>query len=84
MLMRLASIISVVSLVACVSPPEQAGQQAAAAAARQAWWPIQFADENKCRIQGYQEGTDALAQCVSTTIARQREPHRCTYCRSLD
>jgi hypothetical protein len=96
MLMRLAGIISVVSLVACVSPAPQPGQQTVGAAvsagepiaedlqARDPWWQVRFADENQCRIQGFQEGTDALAQCVGTTIARQRAPHRCTYCRSLD
>jgi hypothetical protein len=83
-LIRLASIMSMVSLVACVSPPEQTTQQAAASTAREAWWPIQFADQNKCAIEGFQPGTDAFAQCVSGTIERQREPHRCTYCRSVD
>jgi hypothetical protein len=94
--MRFASVMFIVSLVGCVSPAQQARQQAAAPAmhaeepiagnlqAEKAWWPVRFADENKCIIQGYQRGTDAFAQCVSTTVARQREPHRCTYCRSLD
>ena len=96
MLVRLAGIISVVSLVACVSPAPQQAQQPAGAAmhagepiagdvqAREAWWPVRFADENQCRMQGFQEGTDTFTQCVSTTLARQRAPHRCTYCRSLD
>ena len=96
MLMRFAGILSVVSLAACISPAPQPGQQAAGEAmhageaiagdpqARDPWWQVRFADENKCRIEGFQEGTDAFAQCVSTTIARQRSPHRCTYCRSLD
>lgn len=76
--MRLAYIIPVFLLLACVSPEEQARQQAAAAAA------LRFADENKCRIQGFQDGTDAFAQCVNMTIEQQSRPHRCTYCRSLD
>jgi hypothetical protein len=96
MLMRFASIISVLSLVACVLPAEEARQQSVPAAiqagepiagsqqAREAWWPVQFADENKCIIQGYQEGTDAFAQCVRITIEQQSQPHRCIYCRSLD
>jgi hypothetical protein len=96
MRMRFASIISVLSLVACVSPAEQARQQSAPAAiqagepiagsqqVREAWWPIQFADKNKCIIQGYQEGTDAFTQCVRMTIEQQSQPHRCIYCRSLD
>jgi hypothetical protein len=79
MLMRFASTISVVSLVACVSPAQQAGQQAAARTAQ-----IEFADQNKCRIQGFQEGTNAFDQCLRVTIEQQRRPHRCTYCRSLD
>jgi len=74
MLMRLAGIISVVSLVACVSQAPQPGQQATGAAihagepiagnlqAREAWWPVRFADQNQCRIEGFQEGTDAFAQ----------------------
>jgi hypothetical protein len=65
MLVRLASLISVVSLMACVSPAQQTRQQAAGAAmhagepiagdrqAREAWWPVRFADENQCIIQGY-------------------------------
>lgn len=96
MLMRWASTICVLSLVACVSPAEQARRQSLPAAmqagepmagsqqVRQAWWPVQFADENKCIIQGYQEGTGAFAQCVRTTIEQQSQPHRCIYCRSLD
>jgi hypothetical protein len=96
MLMRLAGIISVLSLMACVSPGPQPGQQAPGTAldagepvagdlqAREAWWHVRFADENQCRMQGFQEGTDTFARCVGTTLARQRAPHRCTYCRSLD
>jgi hypothetical protein len=96
MLMRVASIIPVFLLLACVAPAQQAGPQAASAAihagepiagnaqARGAWWPIRFADENQCIIKGYQSGTDAFAQCVSTTMEQQNRPHRCTYCRSLD
>jgi hypothetical protein len=83
MLVRLASIISVVSLMACVAPAEQARQQTAVASAHEAR-SIQFAAQNKCMIQGYQEGTDAFAQCVRTTMEQQSRPHRCTYCRSLD
>jgi hypothetical protein len=82
--MRLACLMPVFLLLACVSPEDHAREQAAAAAARDPWWQIQFADENQCRIKGFQVGTDAFAQCVSAAIARQREPHRCTYCRSLD
>jgi uncharacterized membrane protein len=70
--MRFASVISVLSLVACVSPAEQARRQAVASAQREAWWPIQFADENQCIIQGYQEGTDAFDQCVMMKIDQQR------------
>jgi hypothetical protein len=84
MVMRLACIISMVSLMACVSPPEQTRQQVAASAARQAWWPIQLADQNKRAIESFQPSTDAYAQCVRTTIERQHQPHRCTYCRSVD
>jgi hypothetical protein len=84
MLMRLASSLPLCLLLACVSPKEQARQQAAATVAHEAWWPIQFADQNKCMIQGFQEGTDAFAQCVRMTIDQQRRPHRCTYCRSVD
>ena len=79
MLIRLASIIPVFLLLACVSPAQQAGQQAAARAAQ-----IEFADQNKCRIQGFKEGTDAFDQCVRMTIEQQSRPHRCTYCRSVD
>jgi len=78
MIIRLACFIPVFLLLACVSPEEQARQQAAAAAA------IRFTDENRCRIQGFQEGSDAFAQCVRMTIDQQSRPHRCTYCRSLD
>ena len=84
MLMRLACLMPLFLLVACVSPGEQARQQTATSVAQKALSPIQFADRNKCMIEGFLEGTDAFAQCVSTTIIRQREPHRCTYCRSLD
>jgi uncharacterized membrane protein len=76
MLMRLAGIISVVSLVACVSPAQQARQQATVTAERQAWWPMQFADENQCRMQGPPEGTDAFAQCVTMKLDQQSRPHR--------
>ena len=96
MLIRFASIVVMVPLVACVFPAEQARQQSAVATihagepiagnaqARDAWWPVRFADENQCMIKGYQVGSQAFAQCVSTTIERQNRPHRCTYCRSLD
>jgi hypothetical protein len=96
MLMRLASVIPVFLLLSCVSPAQQAGQQAAAAAihagepiagnaqAREALWSVRFADENQCTIKGYQAGTQAFVQCVRTTIEEQSRPHRCTYCRSLD
>jgi hypothetical protein len=95
-LMRLASIISVFLLLACVSPVQEAGQNATSAAvhagepiagdtqAREAWWPVRFADENQCIIKGDEAGTDAFAQCVRTAIEQQNRPHRCTYCRSLD
>ena len=79
MFIRLASTIPVFLLLACVSPAQQAGQQAAARAAQ-----IEFADQNKCRIQRFQEGTDAFAQCVKETMEQQSRPHRCIYCRSLD
>jgi hypothetical protein len=79
MLMRLACIAPVFLLLSCVSPEEQARQQAAARAAQ-----IEFADQNKCRIQRFQEGTDAFAQCVRETMEQQSRPHRCIYCRSLD
>jgi hypothetical protein len=65
-------------LLACVSPEEEARQQAAAAAAQE------VADQNRCMFQGFQEGTDAFAQCVRMTIYQQHRPHRCTYCRSVD
>ena len=78
MLRRLAYIIPLFLLLACASPEEQARQQAAAAAAQE------VADQNRCMIQGFQEGTDAFAQCVRMTIDQQRRPHRCTYCRSVD
>jgi hypothetical protein len=75
MLIRLASIIPVFLLLACVSTAQQAGQRAA---------QIEFADQNKCRIRGFKEGTDAFDQCVRMTIEQQSRPHRCTYCRSVD
>ena len=78
MLRRLAYIIPLFLLLACASPEEQARQQAAAAAAQE------VADQNRCMIQGFQEGTDAFAQCVRMAIDQQRTPHRCTYCRSVD
>jgi hypothetical protein len=96
MLMRFASVISVVSLMACLSPTEQAKEQSATSVVHAgelsaghsqtltASWSTQFADQNKCAIQGFQPGTDAFAQCVRTTIEQQSRPHRCTYCRSLD
>jgi hypothetical protein len=52
--------------------------------AREAWWPVRFADENQCIMQGYREGTDAFAQCVRMTIDQQSRPHRPAYVRSLD
>jgi hypothetical protein len=78
MLRRLTYIMPLFLLLACASPEEQARQQAAAAAAQE------VADQNRCKIQGFQEGTDAFAQCVRMTIDRQHKPHRCTYCRSVD
>jgi hypothetical protein len=84
MLTRLACTIPVFLLLACATPEERAEQEAAAAAAHESWWPIRFADQNRCIIQGFQQGTDAFAQCVEMTIDRQRRPHRCTYCRSVD
>ena len=78
MLRRLTYIMPLFLLLACASPEEQAGQQAAAAAVQE------VADQNRCRIQGFQEGTDAFGQCVRITIDQQRRPHRCTYCRSVD
>lgn len=76
MLVRLTWVIPVLVLVACVSPEEQARKQAAVMAERAAWWPSRLADENQCRIQGFQEGTDAFAQCVATRIDQQNRPHR--------
>ena len=103
MLMRLAGIISLLSLVACVAPGEQAGQRTGAAAihpgagllaagepvagdqqAVAKWWPIRLADENQCIVEGYQQGTDAFAQCVRMMIDQQSRPHRPIYWRSLD
>jgi hypothetical protein len=96
MLMRLAYIMPVFLLLACASPVQQAERQATVVAIRagepiernpqslEAWWPVRFADRNRCMIQGYQEGTDAFAQCVRATIDQQSRPHRCTYCRSVD
>ena len=94
----LACITPMFLVAACVSPGKQAGQQTAAVAmyvhagepiagnpqAVEKWWPIGFADENKCIIQGFQEGTDAFAQCVSMAIGQQSTPHRPAYVRSLD
>ena len=82
MLKRFAYIVPLFLLLACASPEERARLQTAAAA--EAWGPTQFADQNRCRIQGFQEGTDAFAQCVRMTIDQPRRPHRCTYCRSVD
>jgi hypothetical protein len=65
-------------LVACVLPAEQARQQSAAGAACGASWRVRFADENRCIIKGYQDGTDAFPQCVRMTIDQQNRPHRCT------
>ena len=84
MLLRVTTVISVVSLVACASPAEQARQRAAASVAQEVSWPSQFAAQNRCAIQGLQPDTDIFAKCVRTTIERQLAPHRCTYCRSLD
>jgi uncharacterized membrane protein len=69
--LRLANVISLVSLMACASPAEQAKQQAAAPVAQEVSRPIQFAAQNKCAIQGLQPGTDTFAQCVRTTVERQ-------------
>ena len=82
MFRRLTYIMPLFLLLACASPEEQTSQQAAAAA--KAWGPIELADRNRCSIRGFQEGTDAFAQCVRMTIDQQRRPHRCTYCRSVD
>ena len=82
MFRRLTYIMPLFLLLACASPEEPARQQAAAAA--KAWRPIEFADQNRCIIQGFQEATDAFAQCVRMTIDQQRRPDRCTYCRSVD
>ena len=76
MLIRLTCVMPMILLVACVSPEEQAKQQAALTAERAAWWPTQLADENQCRIQGFEEGTDAFAQCVTTRVDEQNRPHR--------
>ncbi len=79
MLRRSTCIMPLFLLLACLAPEEQARQQAAAAATTQ-----EVADQNRCMIQGFKEGTDAFAQCVRMTIDQQRRPHRCTYCRSVD
>jgi hypothetical protein len=76
MLVRLTWIMPLLLLVACVSPQEQARQQAALTAERAAWWPSRLADENQCRLQGLQDGTDAFAQCVTARIDAQNQPHR--------
>lgn len=76
MLVRLIWIMPVFLLVACVSPQEQAKQQAELTAERAAWWPSRLADENQCRLQGLQDGTDAFAQCVTARIDAQNQPHR--------
>ena len=78
MLRRLADIMPLFLLLACASPEEQARLQAAAGE------PFKFAVQNRCRIQGFQEGTDAFGQCVRMAIDQQRRPHRCSYCRSVD
>ena len=99
MIMRfVAVIIPVFIVVACVSPEHEAGQRTVTVAAyvyagepiagnpqaQEAWWPVRFADENQCIMQGYQQGTDALAQCVKLMIDQQSRPHRPAYVRSLD
>jgi hypothetical protein len=96
MLVRSAGIISVVSLVACVSPQQQARQQPAVGPIRagepvarnrqtvEAWRPVRFSDENQCIIKGYLAGTDAFDQCLETAIEQQLRPHRPDYFRSLD
>ena len=71
-------LLPVFLLLACASPEEEARQQSAIAAAQE------VANQNRCMIQGFQEGTDAFAQCVRMTIDQQSKPHRCIYCRSLD
>jgi hypothetical protein len=96
MLMRFAGIISVVSLVACVAPQQQARQQLAIGSIRagepvagnrqavEAWWPARFSEENQCVIKGYPVGTGAFDQCVNTAMEQQLKPHRPDYFRSLD
>ena len=84
MFRRLTYSMPLFLLLACASPEEPARQQAAAAAPQEVWRPIASVDQNRCRIQGFQEGTDAFARCVRMTIDQQRRPHRCTYCRSVD
>ena len=78
MVRSLACTMPLLLLLACASPEEQSRQRAATAAAQE------VADQNRCMIQGFQEATDAFAQCVRMTIDQQRRPHRCTYCRSVD
>jgi hypothetical protein len=96
MLIRVACIIPVFLLLACASPVQRAKQQTTVAAIHagepvagnsqslEAWWPVRFADRNKCLIQGHEEGSEAFAQCVKMTVDQQSKPHRCTYCRSVD
>lgn len=74
--MRLIWVMPVLLLLACASPQEQARQQAAVTAERAVWWPSQLADANQCRIEGFQEGTDAFAQCVIAKLDEQNRHHR--------
>jgi hypothetical protein len=66
--MRFTCLIAVFFLSACVQQvqPLTPEQRAAAEAARQA------ADRNRCLSYGFQEGTDAFAQC-RMTIDQQRQ-----------
>ena len=75
MLMRLVCIAQMFLLLACVSPREQARQEATAATGHDA--SIQFAAENRCQILGFQQRTDAFAQCVTATIDQQSSAATC-------
>jgi hypothetical protein len=74
MLVRLACITPMFLLLACISPEEQTRQQAEVTAERAAWWSIQLADENQCRMQGFQRwsqsGVETLAlRCRPRSVA---------------
>jgi hypothetical protein len=70
--MRFTFLIAILFLAACVQQqlppaPEQLAQQRAAAVAAR-----QEADRTRCLTYGFQEGTNAYAQC-RMTIDQQRQ-----------